>query len=142
MRVCIIFAGSDKEGRKLKELATALARGINAQDQSASVEIFNMYTEQGKNISFYDYYVIGSEAINFFGGKIPHAIKDFLRQCGNISGKRCFCFVNKKGLRCQKTLSVLMKTIENEGAFITNFEIIKSSSLAQAYGKRLKLNRG
>jgi hypothetical protein len=114
---------------------------MSAQECSPTVEVFNMYQEMGRNISYYDYYVFASEASGFFGGKIPQIVYDFLKGCGNVSGKRCFCFISKKGMRKGKTLHVLMKALESEGAFISNFEILDSLGMAQAMGKRLRLSK-
>lgn len=122
-------------------MTAALAKGISMQGGNAVVESFNMYQEIGKNISFYDFYAFGIEAAGFFGGKLPPVVYDFIKACGNVSGKRCFCFVGKKGMRNGKTLAVLMQMMEAQGVFISNFEIISNPAMAQAIGKRLKLAR-
>lgn len=140
MRVCVLYCGSVVDSAKLKSIVDSLARGISQQEGAPTVESFNMFHEKGMNISYYDYYVFGSESSTFFGGKIPHSVYDFLKSCGNVSGKRCFCFVSKKGMRKGKTLQTLMKAVESQGAFITNFEILDSPAMASAMGKRLKLS--
>lgn len=139
MRVCVLYGGSDKESYRLRKLAEQLARGIQEQDCAPTVEVFNIYNEMGRKVSYYDYYAFGSEAVGTWGGKIPGIVGEFLKNCGTVSGKRFFCFTDKKGLRRNLTLLTLMRSLEKEGAFITNSEILESESMAYAVGRRLKL---
>ncbi|MGP1419540.1 MAG: flavodoxin family protein [Sphaerochaetaceae bacterium] len=141
MRVCLLYGGTDKESHGLKVLADALARGIAQQEGNPVVEVFNMHHERGRKVSCFDFIIMGTEASTLFGGRIPPIVADFLKDCGSLAGKRCFCFISKKGLRKGRTLGVLMKALETEGVFVSNFNVLDSPSLAAAVGKRLKLTK-
>ena len=87
MRVCILYAGVNRESQGLKTISEALGRGIESQGNT--VDIFNMQLDQGKSVSFYDYVIIGTESTGFFGGKIPVGpIREFFKTAGTLSGKR------------------------------------------------------
>ncbi len=134
MRVCILYKDVGSS-RACKELSESLAKGI--LQQGHFVDLINIETNLGKNISFYDYIILGASATNFFGGKIDPQVTLFLRQCGTISGKRCFAFISKKGLRKGKTLLKLMSLMEQEGMCLTFSEILTGSAFAEEVGKRL-----
>ncbi len=138
MRVCVLYAGANRECGKLKEIATSLARGV--ESQGGQVDLYDMALENGKKLSFYDYIIVGTESISFFGGKIPSTVREFFRNAGNVSGKRCMAFVRKSGIRSQKTLQVLMKLMEGEGMYLRISEVFAKADLALAMGKRLRVS--
>ena len=120
-------------------ISKELARGLESQGHSA--DVFNMYVDTDRKLSFYDYIIVGTNATGFFGGRIPDVIRTYLSRAGQISGKRCLAFVSKGGLRSQKTLSLLMKVMEGEGMYLKLSEIIKKPDIAFALGKRLNVER-
>ncbi|MDD7201292.1 MAG: hypothetical protein SPF89_01925 [Sphaerochaetaceae bacterium] len=138
MRVCVLYAGAGRDSGKLKAIADALARGVESQGNQ--VDVYDMALENGKKVSFYDYLIVGTESTAFFGGKIPSTIRDFFKNAGTVSGKRCMAFVRKSGLRSQRTLQVLMKVMEGEGMYLRNSEVFARPDFAQATGKRLKVS--
>lgn len=139
MQACIVIGGKTKDDKALLEVAKALSKGLESQGHS--VEIYNAYTDSDKKLTFFDYVIIGSSATTTFGGKIPEVIASYLNRCGQISGKRCFAFVTKGGIRSQKTLSTLMKVMEEEGMYLKYSEVFKNSQSAYALGKRLNIER-
>lgn len=139
MQVCIIYAGKDRADTSLESISKELARGLESQGRSA--DVFNMYVDTDRKLSFYDYIIVGTNATGFFGGRIPDVIRTYLSRAGQISGKRCLAFVSKGGLRSQKTLSLLMKVMEGEGMYLKLSEIIKKPDIAFALGKRLNVER-
>ncbi len=139
MQVCIIYAGKDRADTSLESISKELARGLESQGHSA--DVFNMYVDTDRKLSFYDYIIVGTNATGFFGGRIPDVIRTYLSRAGQISGKRCLAFVSKGGLRSQKTLSLLMKVMEGEGMYLKLSEIIKKPDIAFALGKRLNVER-
>ena len=54
---------------------------------------------------------------------------------------RIDAFISKKGMRKVKTLQTLMKTMESEGMYIKNSDIISNENLAFVLGKRLVLEQ-
>jgi len=136
MRVAIVFCKAEMSS-KLESIAKSLSRGIESQGHQ--VDVINAAAESDKKISMYDYLAFGTEAVNFFGGKIPEQFISYIKQCGVVSGKRTFAFTDKKGLRTIKTLSALMKTLEKEGIFLKNSEVIATPVQAEQIGKRLHI---
>ncbi|MFA7109884.1 MAG: hypothetical protein WC162_12145 [Sphaerochaetaceae bacterium] len=141
MRVGILLGGVQARSKDLEKIAKALARGLEKNKTPALVETFDMYQEMNKICSYYDYIIIGSESLTFFGGKIPSVVSQFLGNAGSLSGKRCLAFISKKGMRKVKTLQVLMKAMESEGMYIKNSDIISNENLAFVLGKRLVLEQ-
>jgi menaquinone-dependent protoporphyrinogen IX oxidase len=137
MKVCILYAGASNDTTKIKAISNALSEGIAAQGYQA--DVFDMALETGKIVSFYDYLVVGTEAIGAMGGKIPATVSSFLKAAGSISGKRCLAFVSKGGVRSMKTLQALMHVMESEGMYLKKSEIITKPDYAKAVGKHLSL---
>lgn len=137
MKICILIAAKGKDNSSIKKIATALAKGI--EEQNHIVDIIDIKLEGSKIISYYDYIVVGCEAINTFGGKIPQNVSTFLKNCGSISGKRCMAFVTKAGIRSIKTLQSLMKVMESEGMYLKTSDVITKDTMATAIGKRLHI---
>ncbi len=139
MQVCCLYAGKDRSDSSLDAVVKALAKGL--EEQGHSVDILNMYTDGDRKLSFYDYIVVGCNTTSGLGGKIPEVVRTTLSRAGQISGKRCFAFVVKGGLRSQKTLSLLMKAMEGEGMYLKFSDVLKKPDVAYALGKRLNVER-
>jgi len=137
MRVCVLYEDPGS-ATICKDIASGLADGI--QLQGHDVELVDMARESGKIVSYFDYLVLGTSAINFFGGKISSKAEDFLKQGGSVSGKRSFAFVSKKGLRQGKTLQTLMKAMERQGLYLTFSDILPNRAYAKEVGKRLVIS--
>ena len=133
-KVCILFAQSGNS-TVCRELSAGLAEGIQAQGHEA--ELINADTDASRVIAYFDYIAVGTVATSCWGGKIPESIDRFLRQCGTISGKRCFAFIGKRGLRQGKTLQKLMHSMESQGMYLTFSEVLSSRTHAKEVGKRL-----
>ena len=88
----------------------------------------------------YQYIAIGTSAINTFGGKIPEKAVKFIAGAGIVAGKRSFAFAVKGGMRITKTLSAIMKAMEQEGMYLKYSEILSSPAEAEAIGKRLHID--
>lgn len=138
MKVAVVFY-AQKQQEKLREISQALSRGISAQGHE--VDVIDAKNESNKKLSFYEYIALGTEQMNFLGGKIPPGLLSYLRQAGTVSGKRCYAFVIKSGLRPLKTLTALMKQMESEGMFLKVSDIVTKPTDAQEIGKRLHIKR-
>lgn len=139
MRVCVVYAGATRQAEKLKGIADAVARGI--QSQGHEVDVFNMGLEAGTKLTFYDYIVVGTEATGTWGGKIPSAVGEFFKSAGSLEGKRCMAFIRKAGMRTQRTLSVLMKAMEQQGMYLRTSDIFSKAEEAEAAGRRLIISK-
>ena len=137
MQVGIVYAGADRNGAKLKAIAEAFAKGLEAQGHQADII---SACEEGTRLTLYDYVIVGAEPVSFFSAKIPESISKFLAQAGTVSGKRCLAFI-PSCLRKGKTLQNLMKAMEREGMYLKLSEVIKRPDEALAIGKRLSVER-
>jgi hypothetical protein len=130
----LYFSGNKKE--KMKELAQGIAKGIEKQG-SHTVQLIDAEAERDKKLTPFQYIALGAPGSNFFGGKIASSIPTFLQNAGIVSGKRCFAFTCKSGLRPMKTLQTIMKTMEHEGMYLKVSDILTTGAEAQAVGERL-----
>ena len=134
MRVCVLYCDTGNDAT-CKDLASSLAEGIGTQGHI--VDTIDMRHDAGKIVSFYEYFAIGTSSPSFWGGRIPDQITSFLKQSGSISGKRCFAFVSKRGVRQAKTLQTLMRTMESQGMYLKYSDILSNRAYAKEVGKRL-----
>ena len=136
MRVGIVyFAGNNSI--KLISIVNSLSKGI--QMQGHQVDIIDGNLDLNCKLTIYNYIAIGVAGTNLFGGKIPSKTSVFLSNSGLIRGKRSFAFTLKSSLRPQKTLSKLMYTMEHEGLYLKNSNIISKTGEAVSIGKRLHI---
>ena len=134
MKVAIVFIGENKR-EKLLNVAKGLAKGLESQGHQ--VDIVDGNRDVNTKLTIYNYIVIGTEAISTFGGKIPDKVSTYLANGGMISGKRSYAFVVKTFFGAVRALLRLMKTMEAEGMFLKNSQIIQSELEAEEIGKRL-----
>lgn len=135
MRVGIVCCcNGDK---KILEYAQGFVKGIEKQGEYA--EIVDMEKDPDKKLTIFNYLIVGTGAASPFSGKIPGKVRTFLKNSGNISGKRCVAFTNKKGLFSGKRVLNLMKAMEAEGMFLKNSYTLKSAADAEAFAAKLKI---
>lgn len=137
MQVCVVYAGRSRDDNKIKQVADALARGIESKGNN--VDVFNIYTDSDRKLTFYDYVVVGATSKTLFGGNLPDIVSSYLKRAGQISGKRSFAFVTNAGIRSQKTLQLLMKAMEGEGLYLKYSDVLNKAGTAEALGKRLNV---
>jgi flavodoxin len=140
MRVAIVFFQGKPQSRdKNLNIARALAEGIESNGHQT--DIVDGDRDVNSKLTMYQYIVVGAAATTTFGGKIPENVSKFLSGAGIISGKRCFAYVVKGGMRITKTLAALMNVMEHEGMFLKYSEILTSPEEARAIGKRLHISQ-
>ena len=137
MKIAVVFfAGNNRN--QLTETAKGLQQGL--EKQGHQVDLIDGDRDVNVKLTIYEYICIGATAINFFGGKVNGHIPKFLANSGLVSGKRCFAFTTKTGLRQMKTLRALMKLMEHEGMYLKNSDILANSQEAEEVGKRLHVS--
>ncbi|MFO7731214.1 MAG: hypothetical protein R6V86_10670 [Spirochaetia bacterium] len=129
----VFFAGNNR--KQLAETAKGLQQGL--EKQGHQVDLIDGDRDVNVKLTMYEYVCIGATAINFFGGKVKEHIPKFLANSGVVSGKRCFAFTTKTGLRQTKTLRTLMNFMEHEGMYLKNSDVLGNSQEAEEVGKRL-----
>jgi len=134
MKVAVVFfAGNNR--KQLAETAKGLLKGI--EKQGHQVDLVDGDRDVNVKLTVYEYVCIGVTATNLFGGKVKDHIPKFLANSGLLSGKRCFAFTTKTGLRHTKTLRTLMNSMEHEGMYLKNSDVLGNSQEAEEVGKRL-----
>ena len=137
-RVAIVFF-EGKNRNKIVEIAKGLSKGIESQGHR--VDIVDGDHDVNTKLTGYQYLAVGTSAINTFGGKIPGSLATYLANSGIVAGKRAFAFAVKGGMRIGKTLTAVMKSMEQEGLYLKYSEILSSPVEAEAIGKRLHIDK-
>ena len=137
MRVAVVYF-SNKKRRKLSVLAGALADGIRSQGHQ--VDVIDGDLDVNSKLTVYNYVAVGTESLNFLGGKIPSRAGFFLSNSGLIRGKRSYAFLLRSILRPLKSLNKLMYTMEHEGMYLKKSDVISSTEEASMIGKNLHIS--
>jgi hypothetical protein len=122
----------------VRQLAAALGKGV--EKQGNQVDVFDGMKDSNVKLTAHQYVVIGAESVSTFRGKIPEQVHTFLAAAGVVSGKKSFAFVPTSTFGSSRALVSLMKTMEGEGMFLKNSEIIRSPQEAEEIGKRLHVS--
>ncbi|HUZ18642.1 MAG TPA: hypothetical protein VMV68_09645 [Spirochaetia bacterium] len=136
MRVAVVFF-SGRNRNRLLDVTKALARGLESQGNH--VDIIDGERDINSKLTIYGYLAIGVTATSTWGGKIPGQLSVFLANAGMVTGKRCFAFTVKGGMRTGRTLSRLMRQMEQEGMYLKYSDILSTPAEAEEVGKRLHL---
>jgi flavorubredoxin len=137
MRAAVIFF-SGKNREKMMRLAKALGKGI--EKQGNQVDVFDGAKDTNVKLTMYQYVAIGAEPIGLLGGKIPETVATFLAASGLVSGKKSYAFITKSAFGSEKALARLMKSMEKEGMFLKNSDMLRSPTEAEEIGKRLHIS--
>ena len=133
MRAAVVYF-AEKQAKSLEEISKSLAKGL--EKKGASVDVFNA-KDFSRKLAIYQLVLIGTEPAGTFGGKIPEGLSKFLDSSGPLMNTKSYGFIVKKGFRCEKSLQVLMRTMENEGMFIVCSDVLGSSGEAVSAGEGL-----
>lgn len=134
MKIAIVYF-SGKNRAKLQDTARGIAEGLSSQGHTA--DLIDGVKDINAKLTMYEYIVVGTEALSFLGGKIPSNVGEFLSSSGVITGKKSCAFIIPKGIRLLKTLKKLMDTMEHEGMFLKNSQIVASYEEAEKLGRTL-----
>ncbi|HDQ14379.1 MAG TPA: hypothetical protein ENN41_06155 [Sediminispirochaeta sp.] len=134
MRVAVVFfAGAGNKSPAGH--ASALMEGLS--EQGHEVDLIDGDRDINVKLTMHEYIVIGANAANMWGGKLSEQVGKFLSDAGIVSGKRCYAFVNKGGLKKNKTLRQLMNIMEREGMYLKKSDLISSPEEAREIGRKL-----
>ena len=73
MRVAVVFYGSGRSDQ-LKDLARALARGIERQGVQVQVDLLDVAVDREKKLTLYDYLVVGMVSVTLFRLKVKRVV--------------------------------------------------------------------
>lgn len=136
MRVAVVYLNPNNSVA-FDSIARGLARGIERQGHE--VVLVDARTEA--LLTPFSYIAIGTVAVSVFSKIVPKSLEAFLRSAGRLTGKRCYAFIGRRGLRKRKLLASLMKTMEKEGMYLKISDILGTAAEAEAVGSRLRIER-
>jgi len=119
------------------DIAKGLARGIERQGHDVS--LVDARTEA--LLTTFSYIAVGTVAVSAFSKTVPESLGVFLRSAGRLTGKRCYAFVGKGGLRRRRLLASLMRTMEKEGMYLKTSDILGTALEAETIGSRLRIEK-
>ncbi len=137
MRVAVVYF--EKNQGKLAQMAESLAHGIG--DQGHDVKVINGILDSDVKLTMYEYIAIGTAPLSPFSKKLDESLERFIKSAGTLTGKRCYAFVQKKGLRAFRVLQAVMKLVEREGVILKTSDIINSKEEASYVGKKLHISK-
>ena len=137
MRVALVYIPA-KAPEALAAVSKAMARALEAAGHF--VDLSQARPDESPHLTGYDYVVIGTESATALG-KISPCVAQCLAQAGMVSGKRSMAFLRKSGLRPEKALSRLMKTMEAEGMVVNCAEIVAGEAAAAQAAREAPVER-
>jgi hypothetical protein len=105
------------------------------------VTVIDAMTDTGASLTPFGYIAFGVKVPSFMAKSVPDAFAAFLRSAGHLPGKRCYAFIDGKGLRKSRFLASLMKVVESEGVLLKRSDILSGEAEAQAVGARLHIEK-
>ncbi len=138
LRVAVVYYSPDNS-KALDEIVKGLARGIESQGHD--VTVIDGKTEAEKSLTPFQYIALGTLSPSGFSKSVSKHLASYLRSAGQISGKRCYAFIGKRGMRKNRVLGSLMKTMESEGMFLKRSDILNNAAEAEAVGCRLHIDK-
>lgn len=132
MRV-LILAGP---GQTPEAMAKAVAQGV--QNEGGQVERAPLVSEGPRGLAAYRLVCLGVNARGLFGRGIGDEVEEALKNLRGLGGRHVAAFVCRNGIGGAGALRQLMAALEREGAFIRDFELVKSAAEGEAFGRRLR----
>ncbi len=139
MRVAVVAAPKSAESSKFKLISDSIVRTLEKRGYSS--ELINTSLDSDKKLILFDYIVFVSEGVSPFSKNLPSSLQTYLRNCGNISGKRAAVVLAGGTLRKGAAMAALMKEVEGEGVILKISQIITKPSEAEAFASNLNVER-
>ena len=123
--------------RQLEQTVRMLGRTL--EKKGHQVEYLAIGTQdRAINMRKYDYIYLGSVTEGFFGGKIPEAVKDYVKQCRGLENSKSAAFLLKRFFGNTKGMKRLMAVLESMGSQVLDFQVIGGNSDIEALVNRLR----
>jgi len=114
---------------------------MGIERQGHDVTVVDALTDSGMSLTGFGYVAVGTTAPGPFAKSVSAPLGSFLKNAGMVSGKRCYAFIDRKGLRKGRFLSSLMKVMESEGMYLKKSDVLGSPAEAEAVGSRLHIDK-
>jgi flavodoxin len=134
MKIAIIYS---PQHRKLEAAAKTLGQTLEGKGHRIDY-LHISKTDRPPNVRRYDFVCLGSVAEGTFGGKVPVAVSEYIKQCRGFEGTKSATFMMKRFLSLNnRGLRRLMAVLEHMGSMVMDFQLISHKSDAEILGKRL-----
>ena len=127
MRVAFVYLGKDKALQHSTrymihtfEKSGHTVKAIEIEDVSSPI-----------NLRPYDIIFVGASVVSAFGGKISPEVVNFLKGVVGMEGKKTVAYIRPSLFGTDNALRRLMANMESSGAFVIDFQAIKSDKDAQ-----------
>lgn len=136
MRVAVLFFGGGSRDRVL-----SVSRAIMAslEERNLQVDLIDGERDVNSRLTSHGYTIVITAATSFFGGKITPRISEFLKQAGQLGGKKACALVLTQPFGAAKALKRLMTALEHEGMFMHYSDTVSSDRDAPLVIRRLSL---
>jgi flavodoxin len=134
MKIAIIYS---PQHRKLEVIAKTLGQTLEAEGHR--IDYFHIgKSDRPPNVRRYDFVCLGSVAEGTFGGKVPVAVSEYIKQCRGFESTKSAAFMMKRFLSLNnRGLRRLMAVLEHMGSMVMDFQLISHKADAEILGKRL-----
>lgn len=124
------------EGANVEAAAAGLAEGLGAG--GVKVEQLPLRQDGGpRGVSSYDLVCVVVKAEGLLGRNIHPDVEEGLRQLRGLGGRHVAAFVCPGPIGGEAALRRLMAALEREGAFVRDFEVLRSPQMARQSASRL-----
>ncbi len=139
MKVGIVVSPKDRESTRLIEYARTVSSSLERRGYSS--DIINTSLDADKKLIFFDYLIFLAEPVSFFSKKISPSLGTYLKNCGNISGKRACLILSSSTLFKGGAMSSFMSQIEGEGVILKTSQDVSSPKEVESFIKTINVER-
>ncbi len=132
MRVAFVHSNKDK---RLVSLVRYMVSLFEKEGWTAKI-IEAENTTSPVSLRPFDLIFVGSQVLSLWGGKISPEVVTFLQGASGMEGKKVVAYVRPNLFGTDKALKRLMSNMESQGAFVIDFEALKSEKEAKELVKR------
>lgn len=128
-----VFFFFPQEDAFLKRIAREIS--LTLEQDGAEVKSFD-FAGSSPSPAGVDLFLIGTFSSSILG-KLDDATKEFIRKFPYFEGRKTAIFASSKSFLPGRILREVMSLLEERGAFVLDFEIIKNLKSAAEFGKRI-----
>lgn len=127
MRVAFVHSNKDKRVVSLARYMVSLF-----EKEGCTVKVIEAEnTTSPVSLRPFDLIFVGSQVLSLWGGKISPEVVTFLQGANGMEGKKTVAYIRPNLFGTDKALKRLMSKMESQGAFVIDFEILKSEKEAR-----------
>jgi|GEM_PF-409476 len=137
MRIAIVYAAHAKHKQSIQEVAKSFSRFF--QSKGYFIDSIDCQNDRGKKLTGYQYIIVISHAVSFYGKEIVPSLREFLVESGELMGKRsCVILMRFFQLSVQKAYLALMKCVESYGIVLHYSQVVSSVKVIPSVADRVQ----